>query len=101
RYRERIGREIAELEREAEDLSGLTAALGPLEASARRLAEELSAARKKPAGKLAGQVESGLAELGMERAKFAVQLSPAEMAASGADAVEFVATTHPGLPPAP
>lgn len=102
RYREEIGREIASLEAETEDLSGLEENLGPLEAEARRIAGELSSGRRKVAAKLAREVEAALAELGMERAKFEVSVEPGEtLTASGVDTVEFLAATNPGLSAGP
>ena len=47
-------------------------------------------------------IERELAELGMEKAKFSIDISAAtDAAASGYDAVEFIAQTNPGLAPQP
>lgn len=104
RYRAEIGAELARLERQSEDLGGLEASLGPLQARAEKLAGELSELRRKHAGKLAKEVVSALAELGMERATFEVRVERAaggELGPSGADVVEFVASTNPGLAASP
>lgn len=101
-YRLQIGREIAALESQTEDLSGIESRLGPLEAEARKLAGQLSVARRKAGARLSREIESALAELGMERAKFVIQQEPAsELTPTGADQIEFIATTNPGLSPAP
>lgn len=102
KYREEIGKEIAMLEGQTEDLTELQSKLGPLETEARKIATQLSSSRKKAGGKLSKEIESSLAELGMERAKFVIQIEPAtDLTATGTDLVEFVATTNPGLAPAP
>jgi DNA repair protein RecN (Recombination protein N) len=102
RYREEIGREIAALESDTEDLSELEGKLGPLETEARRLAGDLSAGRRKVAGRLAKEVEAALAELGMERATFQVQVEPGDVLSStGLDTVDFLAATNPGLSAGP
>jgi DNA repair protein RecN (Recombination protein N) len=109
-YREEIGQKIEELERATDDLSSLAAQAAPLVAELKRLGESLSARRHAVAKKLGPLVEKQLAELGMEKAKFGVALTPAVGAvdgedlsatASGFDHVEFIAQTNPGLLPQP
>ncbi len=147
-YREHLAREIADLEQQSEDLTSLETGLAPLEREARGLAETLSAARGKAAGKLSKQVEHAMKDLGLERATFTIQLSQGDRPPSRADAdptppsatrpsparpsppcsppspsvpqclsasvhsscpltptgidqIEFIATTNPGLAPAP
>jgi DNA repair protein RecN (Recombination protein N) len=74
------------------------------------LGAELTEKRRAVAGKLGPLIERQLAELGMEKAKFTVVLSPAvgtiagesiPASASGFDQVEFVAQTNPGQLPQP
>jgi DNA repair protein RecN (Recombination protein N) len=66
------------------------------------LAAQLSELRRRAARKLAPLIEPQLAELGMEKATFAIDFRvTAEADASGADAVEFVVQTNPGLPAQP
>ena len=106
-YRQEIGAKIEDLERATDDLSSLQSEIKPLAAELKKLGEELSAKRHAVAKKLGPQVEKQLAELGMEKAKFTVTLSPATGAipgepslpatAGGFDQVEFVAQTNPGL----
>jgi DNA repair protein RecN (Recombination protein N) len=84
--------------------------VAPLQAELKRLGESLSAKRAAVAKKLGPVVEKQLAELGMEKAKFSVAVSPASAGLtgeslpatpSGFDHVEFVAQTNPGLLPQP
>ena len=109
-YRQEIGRKIAELEKATDDFGSLQARLKPLLAELKRAGEELSARRTTVAKKLGPLVEKQLAELGMEKAKFTVTLSPATgniageslpATASGFDQVEFIAQTNPGQTPQP
>jgi hypothetical protein len=101
-FRDHLAREISHLESQTEDLSTLEASLAPLEAEARKLAAELSALRRKASTKLAKEVEAALADLGMERARFSVELAPAsDLTPTGLDVVDFIVATNPGLPASP
>jgi DNA repair protein RecN (Recombination protein N) len=104
-YRAEIGAKITELERASDDLSSIEHELAPLLREVERLGKELSAKRQTVAKKLSPLIEKQLAELGMEKARFTVQLSPAigtipgeklPATPSGFDAVEFIAQTNPG-----
>ena len=109
-YRAEIGQKIEELERATDDLSSLQGNIAPLASELKKLGEALSSKRQAVAKKLGPLVERQLAELGMEKAKFAVSLTPATGAIPGEslpatpggfDQVEFVAQTNPGLLPQP
>ena len=109
-YREEIGQKIEELGRATDDLSALQRQVTPLAAELKKLGEALTAKRQAVAKKLGPLIERQLAELGMEKAKFSVSLSPAAGAVpgeslpatpSGFDHVEFGAQTNPGLQPQP
>lgn len=108
-YREELAGKIAELERATDDLSSLREQLAPLSKSLREKGRELSARRQAVAKKLGPLVETELAQLGMEKAKFTVQLAPladdasveSSASASGFDQVEFIVQTNPGQPPQP
>jgi DNA repair protein RecN (Recombination protein N) len=109
-YREGIGQKIEDLARATDDLSSLNLQVAPLAAELKKLGESLSAKRHAVARKLAPLIEKQLAELGMEKAKFTVALTPATgtvpgehlpATPSGFDHVEFVAQTNPGLLPQP
>jgi DNA repair protein RecN (Recombination protein N) len=109
-YRTEIGQKIADLERTTDDFSSLQSQLNPLLKEVTQLGQELSAKRRAVAKKLSPLIEKQLAELGMEKAKFTVDISPAPGAiagetipasAAGFDQVEFIAQTNPGQLPQP
>ncbi len=117
-YRAEIGQKITELERATDDQSVLTREIEPLTRDLKRLGDDLSLKRRAAAAKLSPLIEKQLAELGMEKAKFTVQVTDVPAAAgagsngervaadlhatpSGFDVVEFVAQTNPGLTPQP
>ncbi|MDP9175361.1 MAG: DNA repair protein RecN [Planctomycetota bacterium] len=104
-YRGQIGKDIADLEKQSDDLSDLTSQLAPLRSKVRKLGNSLTQRRKAAADKLFPRVEKNLRDLGMEKAKFSIEFSPATGAipgddvpatASGFDAVEFIIQTNPG-----
>lgn len=104
-YRHEIGAKIDELSRAAEDLGSLEAQTKPLLRELKKLGQMLSEQRRSVADKLAPQIEKSLSELGMERARFSVNLVSmtgasddvgAAATASGFDQVEFIAQTNPG-----
>ena len=69
-------------------------------------AEKLSRLRREAAGRLEEQVETELAELAMERARFQVgfertEAGEAGWAARGVDRVRFLVSANPGQPPRP
>jgi DNA repair protein RecN (Recombination protein N) len=67
-----------------------------------KLASKLTAIRKKAAPALAKRVEHELAELAMDGASFSVELHARdEVAASGAERVDFMIAPNPGVPAAP
>ena len=101
-YRADIGAKIAVLSGQGEDLSELQASLEPLQKKLIEQGEALRKKRAEAAKRLGPTIEKQLAELGMEKARFRVDVTPApEPAASGLDSVEFVAQTNPGLDPQP
>jgi DNA repair protein RecN (Recombination protein N) len=109
-YREEIGQKIRQLEQETDDFTSLQSELAPLLAELKALGEELTEKRKSVGRKLGPLVEKQLSELGMEKSKFTIVLSPAagtiggeslSATASGFDQVEFIAQTNPGQLPQP
>ena len=109
-YRTEIGQKIQELERQTDDYSSLQSELKPLTEQLKRLGVELTEKRKAVAKRLRPLVEKQLAELGMEKATFTVELTPAAgtiageslpATPSGFDHVEFIAQTNPGQLPQP
>lgn len=113
-YRQEIGEKIAALEKTTDDFSALRQQLAPLLRELESKGRELSARRQGVAAKLGPLIEKELAQLGMEKARFTLSLSPAigafdkpgadavagenfPAASSGFDQVEFVVQTNPGL----
>ncbi len=93
---------------EAERLRGLEEERARRQADAARLhdeathaAETLSTARGAVAERLAGAVSLALAELGFPAGAFSVEVAPAALDDSGADAVSFLLAPNPGEPPRP
>ncbi len=94
-----LAKKVADLEGAGEDLSALRASIDPLRKQLKQVGTELTAKRTAVAKQLGPLVERGLADLGMEKAKFSVAVGPADAAdgtPSGFDLVEFVAQTNPG-----
>jgi len=90
------------------DAEGRTAKLARAEAAARLAfadaAGALTARRKAAAAKLEAAVTKELKPLKLDKAKFAVALSPLTLeqaTAAGLDAVEFQIATNPGTPAGP
>jgi DNA repair protein RecN (Recombination protein N) len=104
-YRAEIRGKIEELERATDDFSALTSQIDPLSREQQKLGEQLSAKRRDAAEKLAPRIETQLAELGMEKAKFTIAVSTSDdglrssAGPIGFDAVEFIVQTNPGLAP--
>ncbi|MDQ3720534.1 MAG: DNA repair protein RecN [Actinomycetota bacterium] len=90
---------LAGIEEAAEDLEGALAEAGERE---RRLAAELSAARREAVPALEERVLGELARLALEDASFSAQLRPRdELGPQGAEGVEFMLAANPGVPAAP
>ena len=101
-FRGDLGKKMEALASQTEDFGDLRARIKPLEEKLGRQVENLRNQRRAHAKKLGPVIEGQLAELGMEKATFAVEVRPLpEPAASGQDQVEFVAQTNPGLDPQP
>ncbi len=101
--RAELAKKIAALEGAGEDLSALRDSLAPLRKQLKQLGDELTTKRTAVAQKLGPLVERGLADLGMEKAKFNITVAPAATpeapaaaTPTGLDHVEFVAQTNPG-----
>ena len=91
------------LEKSDVDSSVLKKQLEPLRKEVQKLGGDLSTHRKSIAKKILPMIENSLAELGMEKAKFDVSVTPLTAGtddlpanASGFDQVEFIAQTNPG-----
>ncbi|HWR59198.1 MAG TPA: DNA repair protein RecN, partial [Thermodesulfovibrionales bacterium] len=64
-------------------------------------ADRLSGLRKGISGKIDQAVRVILKELGMEKAKFAIDIKDAPLTSTGSDAVEFLFSANEGEPPKP
>ena len=96
-HREELRRQISELEKATVDLTSLQDRIAPLKKELQNIGKELSTKRQAAAKRLNPAIEKELAELGMEKAKFTIVLTPAaEPLASGLDQIEFIAQTNPG-----
>jgi DNA repair protein RecN (Recombination protein N) len=106
-HRADIGVKIDGLQRSGEDIASLQKQIDPLKKQLRTIGDELTAKRTTVAKSLGPEIEKSLAELGMEKATFTVQLSPAPAidglptTPTGFDVVEFIARTNPGQLPQP
>jgi DNA repair protein RecN (Recombination protein N) len=95
--RAELAKKITSLEHATQDLTALRESLAPLRKELKQLGDALTAKRTAVAKQLGPLVERGLADLGMDKAKFTVTVAPAESpTATGFDAVEFIAQTNPG-----
>jgi DNA repair protein RecN (Recombination protein N) len=101
-HREGLRKQIGELERATDDLSSLQSQIDPLIKELKAIGNELSAKRQAAAKRLCPSIESELAELGMEKAKFTVAFERAgEPLPFGFDEIEFIVQTNPGQTPHP
>ena len=99
-HAERCRTEIERLENAEEVAGELAARIGETEARRGKLAAKLSAARRDAAGKLGERVAAELAELAMDGARLEVVLEPHPegFGPSGAETVELLVSTNPGMP---
>lgn len=67
----------------------------------RKAAVDLTAKRKKAAGKLDQKVEGELKDLNMERSRFVISVQEAEWSVAGMDEVRFLISTNLGEEPKP
>ena len=101
-HAEECARRRAELEGAEEALEDGRARLEAARAALAQAAGALHDARAEAAPRLADAVRERLAELAMEGASFAVELSPREAPGpSGADEAEFLIAPNPGVPAGP
>ncbi len=102
-HAERCRTEIERLENAEEVAGELAARIGETEARRGKLAAKLSAARRDAAGKLGERVAAELAELAMDGARLEVVLEPHPegFGPSGAETVELLVSTNPGMPTSP
>lgn len=92
---------LAALDASETDTARLTHDVTAAESAYHTAAAALSAHRRAAAGRLAAAMAGELAPLKMERATFAVTITPADPGPDGTDAVTFEAATNPGAPAGP
>jgi DNA repair protein RecN (Recombination protein N) len=100
-FADELGKRLKALDAGAGNIADLQKVLGQSEEAYRRVAEELSQARRDAAARLDQAVSQELAPLKMERARFATAVTPEDPSADGVDAVEFTVATNPGAPAGP
>jgi DNA repair protein RecN (Recombination protein N) len=102
-HAQRCREQIESLDGAEERSAELHARLSEAEAGRAKVAAELSASRKRAAGRFEKKVAAELEQLAMPGAKLEVVLepSPGGLASSGAEAVNFMIATNPGIEPAP
>lgn len=88
--------ELAAIENRDEALKKLRATVDAAEREAQAIADELFARRQTAAKSLRKKILATLAQLGMEKADFAVNLRRAELGETGGDEVEYFISTNPG-----
>ena len=95
--------EIERLENAEELAADLESRIAAATAERARIAGELTKGRKRAAGALAKRVAAELAELAMDGAGLEVALDPhpGGFGAGGAERVEFLISTNPGMPRSP
>lgn len=97
-YARTAAKELEQLEGYEARSQELDSEIAQAERELRALCEQMSGLRHSAAGPLAQAVMKELADLGMEKARFAVQMDSAPMGPNGADAVEFMLSANPGEP---
>ncbi len=100
-FAEELRGRLSALDRGAENLGALRAALAEAEAGYDAAAAALSELRRRAAGRLDAAMASELAPLKMERAAFSTEVGEAEPGPEGRDLVAFTVATNPGAPPGP
>jgi DNA repair protein RecN (Recombination protein N) len=102
-HAERCGSEIARLENAEEAAAEIEARLGDAERRRAGLTGELSVSRREAARGLEERVAAELRELAMEGARLEVRVEPHPdgFGPAGAEAIELLVATNPGIPPSP
>ena len=90
-------RQLALIDPDGVELKALQEQVKNDEIKVRKIANELSEARKEIAQDFATQVTSEIQELAMPNAKFSVEIIGIELGETGQDKIEFVFSANPGL----
>jgi DNA repair protein RecN (Recombination protein N) len=97
-YARKAASELAELESYETRAQELDDAIASAEAELREMCSKMSELRRKGAEPFAQLVMRELSDLGMGKAKFAVDIKPADLGPDGSDSVEFLLSANPGEP---
>ena len=100
-YGERARRELSDVSSQEERLARIAGEERGAQEALESACAALHAAREKSAKKLAKQIETELADLGLAKCRFTIAVEPAEPDAVGADRVTFRIAPNPGEPFAP
>jgi DNA repair protein RecN (Recombination protein N) len=100
-FLEEVRRQIALVEHAGERMEQLRKDHRRLAAEFEKLAAELTERRRAAARRLEKRVEAELAQLGMERTVFRVEITPSAWSAAGADRVQFLVSPNLGEEPRP
>lgn len=97
-FRERAAAELDEIEHADERMEEKKAAYRRAHTAAQEAAAALSECRSRAAALLDERMTAELAFLDMEKVRFHVEITPADLTATGADAVAFLISANPGEP---
>jgi DNA repair protein RecN (Recombination protein N) len=97
-YRNSIEADMTRLRQQQEDWSQIDNRIAEGSGQFDSLAKKIAAKRRSAARKLTSLINPQLAELGMDKAVFEMQLTEAEPGPTGRDAAEMMVQTNPGQP---
>ena len=100
-HQEKCEREISLLENSEESAETIKIKLGEIDVNIKKTAAKLTESRKIAAEKMCKSVCRELAELDMEKVRFAVDISETDYSPNGRDRVEFTVSTNPAEPMKP
>ena len=97
-FRDRAAARLERISSSEERLAELQNAVKTHKKEATRLAERLTALRRRTAEAIEKDVTEALTFLDMPKVRFAVSITPAELGENGADEIEFLVATNVGEP---
>ena len=95
-HQEKITAELADMEHYDSDIALLRTAEAEAQKRAKAAAAALSQSRQEAAAELSARISERLASLGMPDARLTLKVSPAEMTARGADALDILFLANVG-----
>ena len=98
---EKLKTELDEIENSDFNLSKLNGELSLLSENRRKIANKLTALRKKHSKSLCEKIAKELSDLDMKKVAFSVEIKPSDYRLDGADDVEFLICTNVGDTPKP